>query len=402
MKEKGLGTPATRAAIIEGLLYEKYIHREGRELIPTAKASSLMIALHGLGIPELYSPELTAEWEQKLALMQKGEMSRAKFMEEIADMTEHIVGQAKNFEHDTIPGDFGALAVPCPKCGGEVHENYKKFACVKCDFGFWKILAGRQLEAAEADALIQTREIGPLEGFRSRQGRAFSANLILNKENAIEFSWGDGAADDEEIDFSGQEPLGPCPKCSANVYETPNAYTCQKATGPAKTCDFRSGRTILKRVIEREEMVELLKKGKTPLLEKFISKKGRPFSAFLVKQPDGKIGFEFEERDPKTAKGKTAAKRGPAGALRILGNHPEDGAPISVYSGRYGPYVKYGDTNATLPDKDKAGSITLEDALELISEKTGGGAVKVAKVAKAAKRAVKPTASKATAKRKAA
>jgi DNA topoisomerase-3 len=256
------------------------------------------------------------------------------------------------------------------------------------------------LEAAEAESLIQTREIGPLEGFRSRQGRAFSANLVLNKENAIEFSWGDGAGDDEEIDFSGQEPLGPCPKCNANVYETPNAYTCQKATGPAKTCDFRSGRTILKRVIEREEMVELLKKGKTPLLEKFISKKGRPFSAFLVKQPDGKIGFEFEERDPKTAKGKAAATRSPAGALRILGNHPEDGAPVSVYSGRYGPYVKHGDTNATLPDKDKADSITLEEALELISEKTGGGAVKVAKVAKVAKRAVKPTATKPTAKRK--
>jgi DNA topoisomerase-3 len=416
MKEKGLGTPATRAAIIEGLLYEKYIHREQRELIPTAKASSLMIALHGLGIPELYSPELTAEWEQKLALMQKGEMSREKFMEEIVDMTEHIVGQAKNFEHDTIPGDFGALAVPCPKCGSEVHENYKKFACVKCDFGFWKILAGRQLEASEAEGLIQTREIGPLEGFRSRQGRLFSANLILNKENVIEFSWGDGAADDEEIDFSGQEPLGPCPKCSSNVYETPNAYTCQKATGPAKTCDFRSGRTILKRVIEREEMVELLKKGKTPLLEKFISKKGRPFSAFLVKQPDGKIGFEFEERDPKTAKGK-AAKSAAAGALRILGKHPDDGAPISVYSGRYGPYVKHGDTNATLPDKDKADVITLEEAIELLNEKTGGGAVKTAKVAKSTKStkaakvakvakvsegAAKATAAKVTTKRKAA
>ncbi|MCA2997968.1 MAG: DNA topoisomerase III [Rhodocyclaceae bacterium] len=404
MKEKGLGTPATRAAIIEGLLYEKYIHREGRDLIPTAKASSLMIALHGLGIPELYSPELTAEWEQKLALMQKGEMSRAKFMEEIADMTEHIVGQAKNFEHDTIPGDFGALAVACPKCGGEVHENYKKFACVECDFGFWKILAGRQLEAVEAEALIQTREIGPLEGFRSRQGRAFSANLVLNKENVIEFSWGDGVADDEEIDFSAQEPLGHCPKCNANVYETPNAYTCQKATGPAKTCDFRSGRTILKRVIEREEMIELLQKGKTPLLEKFISKKGRPFAAFLVKQPDGKIGFEFEERDPKMAKGKATAARSPVGALRILGNHPEDGAPISVYSGRYGPYVKYGDINATIPDKDEVDSITLEEALALIGEKTGGGVVKAAKVAKVAKvvkRSAKPRPTKALAKRRA-
>ncbi len=400
MKEKGLGTPATRAAIIEGLLYEKYIHREGRELIPTAKAASLMIALHGLGIPELYSPELTAEWEQKLALMQKGEMSRKKFMEEIVDMTEHIVGQAKNFEHDTIPGDFGALAVACPKCGAEVHENYKKFACVKCDFGFWKIIAGRQLEASEAEALIETREIGPLEGFRSRQGRLFSANLILNKENVIEFSWGDGGIDGEEVDFSGQKALGPCPKCAANVYETPNAYTCEKATGSAKICDFRSGRTILKRVIEREEMIELLKKGKTRLLEKFISKKGRPFSAFLVKQPDGKIGFEFEARDPKTAKGK-AGGAGAAVALRVLGAHPKDGAPISVHAGRYGPYVKHGDTNATIREKEKVDDITLEEALELLAEKTGSVAPKKVKtVKKTAKPVTKAVAAKAATPRK--
>jgi DNA topoisomerase-3 len=401
MKEKGLGTPATRAAIIEGLLYEKYIHREGRELIPTAKASSLMIALHGLGIPELYSPELTAEWEQKLALMQQGKMSRKRFMEEIVEMTEHIVGQAKNFEHDTIPGDFGALNVPCPKCGSEVHENYKKFACVKCDFGFWKILAGRQLEPAEAEALIATREIGPLDGFRSRQGRAFSANLILNKEFSIEFSWGDGASDDDEVDFSGQESLGPCPKCASKVYETPNAYACEKSVGAAKTCDFRSGRTILKRPIAREEMEALLAKGKTPLLEKFISKKGRPFSAYLVKQPDGKIGFEFEERDAKSPRAKSeSAKSGAAGALRILGKHPDDGAPVSVYSGRYGPYVKHGDTNVTLRDHT-AEAITLEVALSLIEEKTGG--IKTAKKPPARKspaaKVAKPT---ATRKRKAA
>ncbi|MEI6737031.1 MAG: topoisomerase C-terminal repeat-containing protein, partial [Pseudomonadota bacterium] len=150
------------------------------------------------------------------------------------------------------------------------------------------------------------------------------------------------------------------------------AYSCEKAVGPARTCDFRSGRTILKRVITRDEMVELLENGKTPLLEKFISKKGRPFSAFLVKQPDGKIGFEFEERDPKTAKGKAAkAAKVVSSALRILGNHPDDGSPISIYSGRYGPYVKHGKTNATIQNKDKVDSITLQEALDLLAEKVG-------------------------------
>ena len=372
MKEKGLGTPATRAAIIEGLLFEKYIYREGRELIPTAKATSLMIALHGLGIPELYSPELTAGWEQKLALMQQGKLSRKKFMAEIVAMTKHIVAQAKNFEHDTIPGDFGAIAVACPKCGGEVHENYKKFQCQACDFAFWKILAGRQLEIVEAEELIEKKIIGPLDGFRSRQGRLFSANLILNKEYAIEFSWGDAANEEDGTgpDFTGQESLGPCPKCQSPVFETPNAYTCEKAVGTMRTCDFRSGRMILKRPIAREEMKKLLETGKSSLLEKFISKKGRPFSAYLVRQPDGKIGFEFEERASKGAKdSKTAGSV--AGALRVLGNHPEDDQVISIYSGRYGPYVKHGNTNATILDKDKVDSLSLEEAIELLHEKAG-------------------------------
>jgi DNA topoisomerase III len=405
MKEKGLGTPATRAATIEGLLFEKYILREGRELIPTAKAFSLMTLLHGLGVPELFSPEMTAEWEYKLSQMQHGKLSRKKFMAEIVEMTKHIVGQAKNFEADTIPGDFGKLNVPCPKCGGEIHENYKKFQCQACDFGFWKILAGRQLEVHEAEVLIDKRDVGPLDGFRSRLGRAFSANLIMNKEFGIEFSWGDKEGEDGEApDFTGQEPLGECPKCKSRVFEMPAAYVCEKALGAAKTCDFRSGRTILQRAIEREQMMKLLSEGKTSLLEKFISKKGRPFSAYLVRQPDGKIGFEFEAREPK-AGGKGARAAASPGALRILGKHPEDDQVISVYSGRYGPYVKHGTTNATIPDKDKAESITLEEAVALIEEKTGGitkakpkAKRKTAAVAKAPATAKTATAKTTTAK----
>jgi DNA topoisomerase-3 len=148
MREKGLGTPATRAQIIEGLIYERYIYREGKDLIPTAKAFSLMTLLHGLGVPELFSPELTAEWEFKLAQMEHGKLKRETFMREIVEMTQHIVGQAKGYESDTIPGDFATLTVPCPKCGGEVREQYKKFLCTNGDFGFWKIMGGRQLEPA--------------------------------------------------------------------------------------------------------------------------------------------------------------------------------------------------------------------------------------------------------------
>jgi len=381
MREKGLGTPATRAQIIEGLIFERYIYRDGRELVPTAKAFSLMTLLSGLSIPELVSPELTAEWEYKLAEMEHGRLKRESFMREIVEMTKHIVAQAKNYESDTIPGDFATLSVRCPKCGGEVHEKYKKFQCVaaSCDFGFWKILGGRQLEPAEAEALIRDREVGPLEGFRSRLGRAFAAKLRLGDALEVQFDFGQGAdgEGDEAPDFTGQEPLGPCPKCGANVFESPNAYVCEKAVGADKTCDFRSGRTILSRPVERAQMQKLLATGRTDLLQFVSTRTKRPFSAFLVRQPDGKVGFEFEARDP-SKKGRPQR----AAALRAIGKHPADGAPVELFSGRYGPYVKHGGVNATVPDAIKPDELTLEQALELLAAK-GGKAAPKARTARA-------------------
>src|SRR5690606_14749783 len=108
-QEKGRGTPATRAALIEGLLAEKYMLREGRELIPTAKAFQLMTLLRGLEVEELSRPELTGEWEYKLAQMEHGQLSREAFMAEIAAMTERLVKKAKEYDRDTVPGDYATL-----------------------------------------------------------------------------------------------------------------------------------------------------------------------------------------------------------------------------------------------------------------------------------------------------
>jgi DNA topoisomerase-3 len=400
MREKGLGTPATRAQIIEGLLTEKYILREGKELQPTAKAFSLIALLRGLGVPELFSPELTAEWEFNLAQMEHGKLAREAFMREIVAMTEHIVGQAKQHESDTIPGDFATLAVPCPKCGGEVHENYKKFQCQACDFGFWKIMGGRQLEAAEAETLLSTRQVGPLDGFRSKMGRPFSASLKLSDDNEVKFDFPerDGGDDGEAIDFSGQEPLGPCPKCGAQVFEATQSYLCEKSVGPDKTCDFRSGRVILQRPVERAQMQKLLATGKTDLLQFVSARTKRGFSAFLVRQPDGKIGFEFEAKEGGKGKGARAARGGTA--LRVLGAHPKDKQPVELHAGRYGPYVKHGAVNATLPDRDKVESLTLAEALALLAARAerGGEAAPAAK--KARKTAAKEAPAKKTAAKK--
>ena len=316
MSEKGLGTPATRATIIEGLLWEKYIHRNGRELQPTAKAFSIITLLRGLDVPQLCSPELTGEWEFKLNLMARGKMKRDEFMQEIAAATRDMVAKAKLHESDTVPGDYGKLTVPCPKCGGEILENYKKFQCQKCDFALWKIVASRQLEISEVEELISKGVVGPLQGFRSKQGFPFAAIIKMNAESKPEFDFGndqnkDGVAS-APVDFTGKEPLGKCPACGGNVYDAGMNYVCEKQAAPEKTCSFRSGKIILQQTIEPAQITKLLATGKTDLLTRFISKKNnRPFKAFLVVK-DGKTAFEFAPREAKgKAKGGTPGEPQP-------------------------------------------------------------------------------------------
>ncbi len=337
MQEKGLGTPATRAAIIEGLLTEKYMLREGREMIPTAKAFQLMTLLRGLQVEELCRAELTGEWEYKLAQMEKGQLSREAFMQQIAAMTERMVKKAKEYDRDTIPGDYATLAAPCPNCGGVVKENYRRYACTGtgghgegCGFSFGKSPAGRTFETAEADQLLRERRIGPLEGFRSKAGWPFTAEVaIVRDEEAgnykLEFDFGDDKAEEsgELVDFSAQESLGPCPVCGAPVYEHGANYVCARAVPtaqqPAPSCTFKSGQIILQQPIERAQMTRLLQEGKTGLLEKFISNRTRrAFKAFLVWDKEaGKVNFEFEQRDSKYPARKTAAaKTGAASASR--------------------------------------------------------------------------------------
>ena len=322
---KGLGTPATRAATIEGLLFEKYLLREARELIPTAKAFQLMTLLRGLDIQVLSRPELTGEWEFKLRQIEEGRLSRESFMQGIATLTGHMVEQARNFSSTTIPGDYATLKTACPQCGGVVKENYRRFACVTCEFSFTKIPGGRTFEVHEAEQLIQDKQLGPVDGFRSKLGRPFAASLKLTTEHKLEFDFGPSLDDDlaQIIDFSDQESLGPCPKCAQAVFAYGNSYVCSKATGPEKSCDFKSGVMILQQTILAEQMVKLLRDGRTDLLDGFVSSRTkRRFKAFLVKTPEGKVGFEFEARAPKKGATKSATEVATKGAKKTVEKEP--------------------------------------------------------------------------------
>jgi len=334
MADKGLGTPATRATVIEGLIYEKYMLREGRELVPTAKAFQLMTLLRGLGVIELTQPELTGNWEYQLAEMEHGRLKRDVFMTEIAQMAERIVRKAKEYDRETIPGDYATLATPCPNCGGVVKENYRRFVCTGaagvaedagCGFSITKIPGGRSFELAEVEAFLRDRKIGPLDGFRSKAGWPFTAELKLAFDDEIanwklEFDFGDDAKREgesgEPVDFSEQQSLGNCPKCQGHVYEHGTSYVCEHAVGAHVTCDFKSGKIILQQPVAREQMSKLLQEGKTALLENFVSNKTRrKFKAYLAyDKKEGKVGFEFEPRPmrPGAKTAGTAAAKAPA------------------------------------------------------------------------------------------
>ncbi|MFN9028717.1 MAG: DNA topoisomerase III [Betaproteobacteria bacterium] len=398
MAGKGLGTPATRAAIIEGLITEKYLVRDGKDLHPTAKAFQLLTLLRGLGVDELTHPELTGDWEYQLAQMERGKLKREAFMREIAQMTKKLVERAKSYESDTVPGDYATLKTPCPKCGGTVQENYRRFACAACDFSITKHPASRSFEYDEVEQLLRDKQIGPLQGFRSKMGRPFAAVLKITPEHKLEFDFGTAPGEDdsgEPVDFSGAAAMGACPKCKSTVYEQPMAYVCEKSVGPNKSCDFRSGKVILQQEIAPEQMRKLLDTGRTDILRGFVSNKTRrKFSAFLVKKPDGGVGFEFEPRPAKVA-GKTSGKS--------VGKATEPGTADGATGTAAEPAARYAAAKAKASEPDKAVKVRAERAAT-----TKGSATQAASVGKSAatsvaksgpkpsKAAVKSTAKKAS------
>jgi DNA topoisomerase-3 len=334
MEAKGLGTPATRAAVIEGLIHEKYVQREARELKPTWKAFRLLLALHHFGVTEITSPELTGDWEYKLKLMETGKLPRDEFMEHIEQVTRDLVERIKKGD---IPEEaYATVEAPCPRCGGVIQENYRKFQCQSCDFSLWVVLSGREWGPEEIAELVTRRFVGPLTGFRSRAGKPFSAGIRLTDDLKLDFDFGQ-AREEEELrnppDFTGQESLGACPKCGARVFEYGAVYVCEKAVGPARSCDFRSGKMILQQPVERAQMQKLLATGRTDLLTQFVSRKGRRFKAYLVKTAEGKVGFEFEARAPKQA-ARAAAAAAAAAAASARSQPAPSAAPVARPRGK--------------------------------------------------------------------
>jgi hypothetical protein len=251
-------------------------------------------------------------------------LTRDAFMRDIRQLTEEIVGKAKHFHPDEHMPDSEPFGT-CPKCGSPIIERFKSFTCTneECDFTIWKTIAGRLLSREEFETLVRDKHVGPLSGFRSKKGKRFPAVLKLSGDFKAEFDFGPNGQENgasQPVDFSGKEPLGKCPKCGGRVFELGMSYLCENSVGPNKSCDFRAGKVILQQPVAPEQINKLLSAGKTDLLPRFISRKGRPFKAFLVVTDKKDVGFEFEKRESKAKKERKPKE--PAAKIDFTGQQP--------------------------------------------------------------------------------
>lgn len=322
MSERGLGTPATRAATIEGLINDQYITRDGRDLYVTTRGMRLIDQLHNMEIGILTSPEMTGEWEYKLKQMEQGRLDRPTFMAQIKELTGNVVETARGYARSALEREWPEFPVPCPVCGASsLGQDDGRYKCLQpeCKFSLSKVIASRPLSEDEARTLLRTRHLGPLTGFVNRFKKPFDAAIELQEDSKTGLKAGFvfEKSPEEEEEAAAIRPenlLCDCPCCEGgSIYETPHSYLCdRRALGQG--CKGRLAKEMCKFQIPREQALKYFTEGKTDVIDQWISKKGRPFSASLTCNPKGKrmLGWEFPPREPKAPAKKGAAKKAPA------------------------------------------------------------------------------------------
>jgi DNA topoisomerase-3 len=310
MKERGLGTSATRADTIDGLINQKYMERGQRELIPTAKAEQLIQFLGAVKADALTLPAMTGEWEFKLRQMEQGRFTRPKFMEEIIAQTKGIIERVKGFEEDDSVARVTDILSPTDQ--QPLRETLRGYKSQDGEFMIYKVIGGRKMEETEVRELVTNGKIGPLDGFISAKTRKhFSAVLRLAKDAETgkwkaEYDFGD------KVDLGTVEPYWTDPASGAGLCEVGSSHVLREREGEGWKQAFRVGRLMCQKAIPREAAIQLVTVGKTDLIRGFISKKGRPFDAFL-KRENGRISWEFPPREPKLDKdGKPIARKSKA------------------------------------------------------------------------------------------
>ncbi|MDR0902361.1 MAG: topoisomerase C-terminal repeat-containing protein [Opitutaceae bacterium] len=303
MKERGLGTPATRADTIDGLINQKYMERNGRELAPTPKAESLLEFLAAVRAETLTKPDMTGAWEYKLRQMEHGRFSRDQFMREIIDVTKGIVERTKNYAENDSAARVTDIISPTDR--QPLRETLRAYKSADGALTIYKVITGRKIEEDEIRRLVADGEIGPLDGFVSpRTGNRFPAKLRIVTDPK------DGAKKKVELDFGNKvdlaalAPIWTDPRTGAELCEAPTNYILRERDPGSEggwRQTFSVGRLMCQKPVAPEQAIQLVTTGKTDLIQGFISKRGRPFDAHLLRK-GARIAWEFPPRAPRAGK----------------------------------------------------------------------------------------------------
>ena len=318
MKERGLGTPATRAAIIEGLITQEYIAREGKELIATRRGMDLIDLLGKIGLSTLSSPELTGEWEYRLKQMESGRLNRDTFMKDIRTYTTDIVEAVRDYMQN---GKNPDLELTCPACGAKgLGSRVDAISCNSCKFRIRRVHAGLSLSDDQLCELIGSGSLPVMEGFRSKFGKPFKAGLRLVAPQTARSTWkAEFYFDsDRSTDTKGEE----APAASAGtvlvkdqgeleLQVSDKQWSVPEFAQAGGRKGFTMSRTILGKEISEEVLRQVLAAGKSELLSGFVSQRtNRAFDAFLVLDArKGNVGFEFPPREPRQKGSKDKADK---------------------------------------------------------------------------------------------
>ena len=310
MKERGLGTPATRASIIEGLLTQEYIVRDGKDLVATRRGMDLIDLLNRIGLGALSSPELTGDWEYRLKQMETGKLPRAQFMRDIRGYTSDIVKAVRDYMSDGVKSN---LPITCPVCDAKaLSGSVDGVACKKCSFRLRRTYAGLSLDDEQMAQLISRKELPPMDGFRSKFGKGFRAGIRLLPPSEGKKTWHTEFFFEDEkpatqAESTEQTSLGRVPvkdSGALELFESEKQWSIPEFTRKGgKKKGFSVGKNILGVDLSREQLLNILKEGKSELITGFVSlRTHKPFDAYLVlDETRGGLGFEFPPREKKAS-----------------------------------------------------------------------------------------------------
>lgn len=321
MSERGLGTPATRASIIEGLIAQEYVARDGRELLATRRGVELIKLLQHIGLKTLTSASLTGDWEYKLKQMEQGALDRFVFMDDIKKLTGTIVEKIKQYHNEQQQIELPEMPLTCPECGAKGLRNTQDaVSCRACKFTIRKTISGREMSEDELTQLIVEKRTPIMTGFLSRFGKPFDAGLQLDEKFRAKLYFPEKEKDSEGEDKEVPVSHGRIPGQGGKDYELLETSKSWKvpelSSGKKDAAGLSMARVILGRTITIDEIRQIVRDGRTDLLKGFISQRTkRPFDAYLVlNAKTGKVGFEFAKREKAQGDKKESKPKAPAKA----------------------------------------------------------------------------------------